>query len=385
MDSNIVQAEYDVLETIAGRFARQAESTADMRLHLLRHVQTLQNGGWEGKGSEAFFAEMDKDIFPAVIRLGQALEQARSVTLQVRDVLKAAEEEAASPFRNGAEGRDFAGKGKLDEKSRISGYTTAGGKLFDSGAAGEPAVHPNDISQGQLGDCFLVTSLAVAASQNPGLIQNAVKDNGDGTYTVTFYEKRGGFLGIGDSYQPVQIKVTPDFPVREVYDKETGKWVADGNAPHIGTGDNELWPRLIEKAYGQWKGDGNVTKGYDILNDGGQSQNVMEALAGTDSKSTTNMKKYSLAELGEMHKNGTAITLSSLDSTDGSKKGSYNAGSGQLHTNHAYWVESVDVANNKVVVRNPWGYNSSSTHRIELTYDEFTKNFDRIDTNTLQR
>ena len=57
---------------------------------------------------------------------------------------------------------------------------------------------------------------------------------------------------------------------------------------------------------------------------------------------------------------------------------------GQIHTTHAYWVESIDVENDRIVVRNPWGYESSSDYRIELTYKEFVKSFDRIDVNWLE-
>jgi WXG100 family type VII secretion target len=406
MGANITQAEYDTLDNIATRFAGQAETVDAVRLRMDHHVQALRNGGWQGRGSAAFFAEMDSTVFPAVLRLNQALQEARAVTLQIKDILQAAEEEAAEPFRNGAYDKDNSGKpGKLDEKTRISEYQTDEGDLFVTGPGDGQThsiklpgwlggqtitfesgkIHPNDVAQGQLRNCFLITSLAVVAHQNPGLIENAIKDNGDGTYTVTFYEKGGGFLGIGDSYQPVNITVTPEFPVREVYDKETGKWVADGQAPHAGMGDNELWPRILEKAYAQWQGDGDITRGYQKLNKGGQSQDVFEALAGTDSQSTTNMSQYSLSELAQMHKSGTAITLSSLNTTSNGGEGYYNAGSGKLHTTHAYWVESVDVANDKIVVRNPWGYESSPKYRIELSYAEFKQKFDRIDTNSLQQ
>ena len=90
---------------------------------------------------------------------------------------------------------------------------------------GEIDIHPNDIDQDGLGDCYLLASMATIADQNPELIRNAIKDNGDGTYTVTLYKKQGGFLGIGGEYKPVEITVTPEFPNGQFYSEKEGKWV----------------------------------------------------------------------------------------------------------------------------------------------------------------
>jgi len=98
MRNDIIQAEYDKLEDIAGRFAANAEATVEMRSRIENAVQALQNGNWEGEGSTAFFTEMNQDVFPVMIRLTTALEQAQSVTFQAKAILQAAEEEAARPF-----------------------------------------------------------------------------------------------------------------------------------------------------------------------------------------------------------------------------------------------------------------------------------------------
>jgi len=98
MGIDIIQADYDKLEAIADRFS-ETERTADVQSRLKQSVHALQNGRWEGEGSTAFFTEMERGIFPAMIRLTGALEQAQSVTLQVKDILQAAEEEAAGKFR----------------------------------------------------------------------------------------------------------------------------------------------------------------------------------------------------------------------------------------------------------------------------------------------
>jgi WXG100 family type VII secretion target len=96
MSNDIIQADYDILETIAGRFAQQAEASQAMHDAVRRAVQALQKGGWESEGSSAFFAEMEGDIFPAVTRLTDALSEAQRVTLQVKETFQAAEEDAIS-------------------------------------------------------------------------------------------------------------------------------------------------------------------------------------------------------------------------------------------------------------------------------------------------
>ncbi len=101
MSASIVQAQYDQLTDIAQRFQRQSEANAALKQRLQQHYQPLQQGGWQGRGSQAFFAEMENEIFPAMDRLIQALSQASRVTIQIQQVLREAEEEAARPFRQG--------------------------------------------------------------------------------------------------------------------------------------------------------------------------------------------------------------------------------------------------------------------------------------------
>lgn len=101
MNAEIIQADYDILEGIAGRFSQQSEVSQTMHDGLSRSVQALRDGGWEGEGASVFFAEMDGDVFPTVTRLTEALAEAQRVTLQVKDILQTAEEEAARSFGEG--------------------------------------------------------------------------------------------------------------------------------------------------------------------------------------------------------------------------------------------------------------------------------------------
>ena len=76
----------------------QAQATEQMLGKVRSSMSNLENGGWIGRGSDAFFGEMHDEVLPAVERLRQALEEANRVTNQISQVMKQAEEEACSPF-----------------------------------------------------------------------------------------------------------------------------------------------------------------------------------------------------------------------------------------------------------------------------------------------
>jgi len=100
--ADIIQAQYERLEAIADRFGQQAEATVQTEAQVRQVTDGLQGGGWIGQGADAFYAEMDGIVFPGIQRLSEAMAQARSAMLQVRDIIKQAEEEASAPFRGGA-------------------------------------------------------------------------------------------------------------------------------------------------------------------------------------------------------------------------------------------------------------------------------------------
>jgi WXG100 family type VII secretion target len=99
MSNDVIQAEYEMLESIAARFVRLATANGDLFHRLQRNVQTLEQGDWQGKGSATFFREMNGEIYPALERLIDALQQAQGVTLEIKQTLQEAEAEAAALFQ----------------------------------------------------------------------------------------------------------------------------------------------------------------------------------------------------------------------------------------------------------------------------------------------
>ncbi len=125
------------------------------------------------------------------------------------------------------------------------------------------------VGQGDLGDCFFLSSLAALANTHPDLIRRAIADNGDGSYTVTFQERKRG------KARPVPIRVDARFPADSRGAQTFGKGLENG------PDGQELWPALFEKAYAAWQG------GYVIINEGGDGGAALTGLTGRRSRSVT--------------------------------------------------------------------------------------------------
>ncbi len=177
MSNELIQAQYEKLEAIAQQFADRSNSIEQMRGSLTQQVSGLRGGGWEGEGSAAFFHEMESLVFPAVMRLRDALGEANSATLQIIQIIQAGEEEASQPFRaddgavsvpfggatgggNGvAGGETGSGSGGL-----TSGDATGGGSAGAGGATGGVAT-PTPIGTSEIFDDPYMESLIGSSYQ----------------------------------------------------------------------------------------------------------------------------------------------------------------------------------------------------------------------------
>lgn len=109
--ADIIQADFEQLAQIAKRFGQQADNTTQTLQSIARVLDRLKNGDWIGRGSTAFFAEMETEVLPAVNRLFEALTQAGSVTHDISNTIQQADEEASSPFRNNTAAQNPAAAG----------------------------------------------------------------------------------------------------------------------------------------------------------------------------------------------------------------------------------------------------------------------------------
>ena len=79
----------------------------------------------------------------------------------------------------------------------------------------EPSIH--DIQQRTVQDCYMMSSLAAIAHFTPEYIKQSMRDNGDGTVTVRFYDEKTSDV----YYKAATIEeLTKDYPGAEQADRE---------------------------------------------------------------------------------------------------------------------------------------------------------------------
>ena len=118
-----IRVDYARLQQVAAQFSRQATAINQMQQQVKRRVGQLQSA-WVGKGSDAFFAEMNDKVLPATDRLQRALRDASKTTQQIAQLMAQAEEDAAAPFRGQA---SFALQGGGGGATSASGDGTVQG------------------------------------------------------------------------------------------------------------------------------------------------------------------------------------------------------------------------------------------------------------------
>ncbi len=192
-------------------------------------------------------------------------------------------------------------------------------KLYRKGRGDEDAIHPNDIEQGDLDNCYVLSPIGALAQANPDLIREMIQEQADGTFEVTLYLRTDA-----DSEERKKTVVTVK---REfVYNK-------NGKAVYAGEGDQELWVRLLEKTYAQALGH------YDAMAEGGDAAETFEVLTG---KKTTkgSIKNTSQETLQLIFEKALAakkpVAVSSIIFSD--KIEYLDIGDNQgIYTNHVYY------------------------------------------------
>lgn len=236
--------------------------------------------------------------------------------------------------------------------------------LFVQGPGDVDEVSVNDIKQQNLEDCYFMAAVGAIAMTDPQRIRNMVVDNGNGTYTVTFKQRVPSFYG-PPQYVDHSVTVTADFP---------GGLYSNG---HAAPGDEspqktrELWPLVLEKAYGQYLNEigpqgpyTNPDDPYQPLQRQGNPGAAFEALTGRpatlEPNSTTSMLMQQPLEFDKLlaeFQSGRPMVLCSYENDT------------LISKDHCFVITNVyRDANGRECVQlyNPWGTN----HPGPLTLDQ---------------
>ncbi len=237
-------------------------------------------------------------------------------------------------------------------KYKLVRYT---GPLFVNGAKSE------DVRQGAIGDCYFPAALAAVAHSDPQTIENMIKKNDDGTFTVSFYESR--YSGAG---KKVDITVDGDLYVRSW----GGPLYGDSLGTPRDTDKMELWFPLVEKAYAVWKGD------YNTIGNGGVTGKVMSEVMGAPYEYTS-LGEHNKDRVFETIREGTAKGWPMAAGTHGDSESARYTNSG-VYANHAYSIHGIEEEGGTkyVKLRNPWGQseprgNGANDGFFRLELDKF--------------
>lgn len=265
-------------------------------------------------------------------------------------------------------------------------YRTVKGQLFIKGSGDTSDIDPDDVSQGMVGDCYFMASLAAIARTQPDLIRRMIRDNGDGTYTVTFYQRP--ILGAVGDLEPVEVTVNSEMPIylSKFKDPRPDHPAYAQFGDHDTTSrSEETWPVIIEKAYAKMKG------GYGSIR-GGEGWRAMEELTGKNSD-RYQPSSVDMSKLAQLSKDGAAITVGTLydkglkdlngnviiDIPDAiTNNPLYHTEVNPLVAQHEYYVTSVDETAKMVTVRNPWGWNHGE---ISMSFEDFRRSFAAVSVN----
>ncbi|HEX5471196.1 MAG TPA: C2 family cysteine protease [Lacipirellulaceae bacterium] len=237
----------------------------------------------------------------------------------------------------------------MDHPTAGGTYRLASGTLFVNGPS------YTDIRQGTIGDCYFLSSLAETALKDPSTITNMFVVNGDGTYTVRFYNNGAPQYVTVDSYLPTS---------------SGGQFIYADYGAAYNNASNELWTALAEKAYAQINEMGWLRPGLT-----GNGQNSYNALSGG----------YIYAALGQISGHGTAaFALTTASTSFTTFVNAYTQGksigfaslsapaSTQVVGGHAYAVLSYNATNQTVTLFNPWGIQYGT---VTMNWSQIQQNF----------
>ncbi|MFE7314805.1 C2 family cysteine protease [Streptomyces sp. NPDC057555] len=189
-----------------------------------------------------------------------------------------------------------------------------------------------DMDQGQLGDCWLLTSMQSVLQANPQHAPRHLRLEANGTVTATFYDQGG----------PIDITVVPDLPYGH------GRiWGAKGHTADARYA--ETWPSYYEKAAAQFYGN------YHDIAHGGPPATALNLLTGREAQWLDLSTAWLVQEVADRRSRGQALVATTAPAANAAPGEAAKIAGGRLVQNHAYFIKDVDVAGGRICLGNPWG------------------------------
>jgi calpain family cysteine protease len=234
-------------------------------------------------------------------------------------------------------------------------YATAAGTLFGSGGPKYTDVH-----QGAVGDCYFVATLGETALRSPATITSMFIVNGDGTYSVRYYQNGVAHYVTVDSQLPTY---------------GGGHFLYANMGGLASNSSNVLWVALAEKAYVQMN-----ESGWLRPSSWGGGINAYSAIAGglfTDAaRQIANRagSNYTVSGAGDDTALANAVSSGKLI---GFASASQPTNS-QVVGNHQYIVIAYNTSTKTVTLFNPWGINNGSSYPglLDLNLSQLVGSFD---------
>ena len=240
------------------------------------------------------------------------------------------------------------------DRPATSGYTYTN---YSSTPLFQNGVSYQDVSQGQVGDCYFLASLGAVALRTPTAIQNMFIDNGDNTFTVRYYNAGVANYVTVDRYLPTS-----------------------GGTSIYAQATTELWVALAEKAYAQINESGwlqrpfqqNGTNSYQGI-EAGNGFVVLPQLTGRSANYV-----YDPAGIVDTNAIVTAFNQGKLI-TLGTK---VSGVASNIVPSHEYVLLGYNATTSLFSVFNPWGVNGGSYDGlfkpgiVDLTASQLRASFD---------
>ncbi len=228
------------------------------------------------------------------------------------------------------------------------------------------AIKCDAVGQGAIGDCWLMGSIAALADTAPELIQRMIKDNSNGTYTVTF-------PGQADTPYTVEAPTNLEMALFARGSKY-GTWVP-------------ILEKAAAKAFEATKFYNKTDIDVSILH-GGTAEEAFVLLTGLTPVSLE-------AKAANMHSVLSAATQWNLPIAAGSfrEKTYTESDENGVYGTHLYTLKYDPIAR-EIIVRNPWGWTPKSEPNnpdgspvdgvhdgaFRLTLKDFQKSFRTVTT-----